>query len=214
VSASSPRNRSALRRASAFLLAATALLAAGCPSAAKRASIPPAEETVLRERGDEKLLAAVREGGSGTFAAIAVFRGDVFLVHAGKLEQSFIPVLDESGNAAILLLSPGQVLPLLKDPSVLRLAWFGPQGRLARLDPSLELDLLSRYGKGTEGKEAPLLVRFLDVPGDVEERFVALAGFRVVSRSGPTWVLSGPVSGLPRLLESGRIVYIEKASNP
>jgi len=214
VSASFPRSRSARRRGAALLLAATTLLAAGCPSAAKRVSIPPAEESVLRDRGDEKILAAVREGGSDPFAVIAVFRGDVFMGHAGMLEESFIPILDEFGNAAILLLSPGQVLPLLKDPSVLRLAWFGPQGRLARLDPSLELDLLSRYGKGTEGKDVRLLVRFLDVPGDAEERFVTATGFRVVSRSGPTWVLSAPVSGIPRLLENDRIIYIEKASNP
>jgi hypothetical protein len=100
---------------------------------------------------------------------------------------------------------------MLKDPSVRRLGWFGPQGRLARLDPSLELDLLARFGEGTEDRELNLLLRFVDVGGAREERHVAAAGFRVVTRAGPNWVVGGPMSGLPKLLESDRIIYIEKA---
>ncbi len=48
------------------------------------------------------------------------------------LERSSIPILDEMGNAALLLVRPGQVFPLLMDPSLVKAAWFGPQGRLAR----------------------------------------------------------------------------------
>jgi hypothetical protein len=141
-----------------------------------------------------------------------VFRGDVFLHHSAMLEEASVTLLNEFGNAAILLLSPGGVVPLLKDPAVRKIAWFGPQGRLARLDPSLELDMLARFGEGTEGKEYPILARFQDVPGEKEEKAVTAAGFRIVTRAGPNQVLSGPMSGVPRLLAVDRIVYLEKAS--
>ncbi len=116
------------------------------------------------------------------------------------------------GRTAILLLSPGQIVPLLKDPSLRKAAWIGPQGRLARLDPSLELDLLARFGAGTEDRDVNLLLRLVDVGGAEEERHVVAAGFRVVTRAGPNWIVAGPMSGLPKLLESDRIIYIEKAS--
>jgi len=116
------------------------------------------------------------------------------------------------GRAAILLLTPGQIVPLLKDPSLRKAAWFGPQGRLARLDPSLEMELLTRFGAGTEDRDVDLLLRFVDVGGAKEERLVAAAGFRVVTRAGPSWVVTGPMAGLPKLLESDGITYIEKAS--
>jgi len=183
----------------------------GCTSAGKRASLPAADEELLGAKGDERLLAAVREGGKDPFAAIAVFRRDAFLGNAAMLEQASIPILDEFGKAAILLLSANQVVPLLKDPSVRRVAWFGPQGLLARLDPSLEMELLSRYEAGSEGKDVSILARFRDVPGEKEDRQLGAAGFRVISRLGPNQVVSGPISGIPRLLESDRIIYLEKA---
>jgi hypothetical protein len=52
----------------------------------------------------------------------------------------------------------------------------------------------------------------VDVGGGQEERHIVAAGFRVVTKAGPNWVVAGPMSGLPRLLESDRIIYIEKAS--
>ncbi|MBP2686969.1 MAG: hypothetical protein H6Q81_1874 [Deltaproteobacteria bacterium] len=113
---------------------------------------------------------------------------------------------------AILQITPEQIVPLLKDPSLRKASWFGPQRLLARLDPSLELDLLARFGAGTEDRDVDLLLRFVDVGGDVEERHVVAAGFRVVTKAGPTWVVTGPMSGLPKLLESDRINYIEGGS--
>src|SRR5512139_1053111 len=212
VSVTFPRNN---RPASAalFLLSA-AFLFAGCPAGGKRAVLPSAEEELLRAKGDERLLDAVREGGTDPFAAIVVFRGDAFLRHASKLEQASIPLLNEFGNAAILLLRPGQVVPLLTDPDVRHIAWFGPQGRLARLDPSLEMDVMARYGDGTGGKDRDLLLRCRDVPAEAEERSVTAAGYRIVTRAGPNLVVSGPYGGLPKLLANDRIIYIEKASKP
>jgi len=176
--------------------------------------LPPAEEEILRAKGDERLAAAVRGGGTEPFAALAVFRGNAFLRHSAMLDQASIPVLNELGNAALLLLRPGQVLPLLKEPDVRRIAWFGPQGRLARLDPSLEMDVLARYGDGSEGRDRDILLRCRDVPGAKEEDSVTAAGYRIVTRAGPNLVVSGPYSGMPMLLAIDRIIYIEKASKP
>ncbi|HEX9190913.1 MAG TPA: hypothetical protein VF847_02380 [Candidatus Deferrimicrobiaceae bacterium] len=212
MSASSPRNSSP--GTAALLLLSAAFLLAGCSAGGKQAVLPPGEEEILLAKGDERLLAAVRAGGTGTFAALAVFRGNAFLRHSAMLEQASIPLLNELGNAAILLLRPGQVVPLLMDPGVLRIAWFGPQGRLARLDPSLEMDVLGRYGDGTEGRDRDLLLRCRDVPGEAGERPVTAAGYRIVTRAGPNLMVSGPYSGLPKLLADDRIIYIEKASKP
>jgi hypothetical protein len=212
VSASSPRN--SRRGTAALLLLSAGLLLAGCPAGGKQAVLPPAEEEILRAKGDERLLATVREGGKEPFAAVAVFRGEVFLRHSAKLEQASIPVLNELGNAAFLLLRPGQVVPLLNDPDVRRIAWFAHQGRLARLDPSLELDVMARYGDGTEGKDRNVLLRFRDVPGEGGERSVTAAGYGIVTRAGPNLVVAGPYSGIPKLLSNDRIIYLEKASKP
>jgi len=211
VSASFPRN--SRPATAALLLLSAAFLLAGCPAGGKLAVLPPGEEELLRAKGDERLLVAVRDGGKEPFAAVAVFRGDVFLRHSAKLEQASIPPLNMLGNTAILLLQPGQVVPLLKDPDVRRIAWFGPRGRLARLDPSLELDAMARYGDGTDGKDRTILLRCRDVPGVAEEGSVTAAGYRIVTRAGPNLVVSGPYNRLPELLGNDRIIYLEKASN-
>ncbi len=195
-----------------LLLLPAALLLTGCPAASKRNALPEAEERLLAAKGDPALLTAVQEGGKDPFAAIAVFSRDAFLGQSAMLERSSVTLLNEFGNAAILLLRPAEVLPLLKDPTVRRIAWFGPQGRLARLDPSLELDLLSRYGKGLEGKDMAILARFRNIPGEAEERRAAAAGFRVLSREGPNRVISGPLSGVPLLLSDEWVIYLEKAT--
>ena len=116
------------------------------------------------------------------------------------------------GNVVILQMRPGEIVPLLKDPSLRKLAWFGPQGLLARLEPSLELDMMARYGAGTEDRDVDLLLRLVDVGGANEERHVTAAGYRIVTKAGPTWVVTGPTARIPKLLESDRIAYIEGAS--
>jgi hypothetical protein len=57
-----------------------------------------------------------------------------------------------------------------------------------------------------------LLLRLVDVGGTGEERQISAAGFHVVSKTGPNWIVNGPMTGLPKLLEIDRINYIEKAS--
>jgi len=212
VSDSSPRSRKLGRLRSLLLLAAILPLASGCTLGEKRRTFSPPDEALLRAKADPRLRKEAEKAGSDPFAAIAVYRNDVFLEQSEALGRSSLTVLNELGRTAILLLTPGQIVPLLKDPSLRKAAWIGPQGRLARLDPSLELDLLARFGAGTEGRDVDLLVRLVDAGGAGEERQIAAAGFRVVTRAGPNWIVAGPMSGIPDLLESDRIIYIEKAS--
>jgi hypothetical protein len=187
-------------------------LVCGCLFAEKRRTFSPADADLLGAKADPRLRKEAETVGTEPFAAIAVYRNDVFLHQSEALGKSSLTVLNEMGRAAILLLSSAQIVPLLKDPSVRKAAWIGPQGLLARLDPSLELDLLARFGDGTEDRDVNLLLRFVDVGGAKEEQHVVAAGFHVVTKAGPNWVVAGPMSGLPRLLESDRISYIEKAS--
>lgn len=187
-------------------------LVSGCLFGEKRRTFSPPDQELLRAKADPRLRKEAETGGSEPFAAIVVYRNDVFLNQSEALGRSSLTVLNEMGRTAILQLSPGQVVPLLKDPSLQKAAWIGPQGLLARLDPSLELDLLARFGAGTEDRDVNLLLRLVDVGGAVEERHVVAAGFRVVTKAGPNWIVTGPMSGLPKLLEIDRIIYIEKAS--
>ena len=205
----SPRAR---RLAPLLLLAVFLPLVCGCLFGEKRPTLSPADEELLGAKADPRLRKEAETGGSGQFAAIAVYRNDVFLHQSEALGKSSLTVLNEMGRTVILLLSPGQIVPLLKDPSLRKAAWIGPQGLLARLDPSLELDLLGRFGAGTEERDVNLVVRLMDVGGAVEERRISAAGFRVETRAGPNWVVTGPMSGLPKLLEIDRIIYIEKPS--
>ena len=178
----------------------------------KRRTFSPPDEELLRAKADPRLRKEAETGGNDPFAAIAVYRNDVFLDQSEALGRSSLTVLNEMGRTAILLLSPGQIVSFLKDPSLQKAAWIGPQGLLARLDPSLELELLARFGAGTEDRDVNLLLRLVDVGGAGEERSVVAAGFRVLTKAGPNWVVTGPMSGLPKLLECDRIIYIEGAS--
>lgn len=200
------------RLLSLLLLAASLPLFAGCLFGEKRRTLSLPDAELLRAKADPRLRKEAESGGTEPFAAIAVFRNDVFLDQSEALGRSSLTILNEMGNCAILLLHPAQIVPLLKDLSLRKLAWFGPQELLARLDPTLEFDLLTRFGAGTEDRDVNLLLRFVDVGGAAEERHVTASGFRVATRAGPNWIVSGPMAGVPKLLESDRIIYMEKAS--
>jgi hypothetical protein len=188
------------------------LLVSCCRIAESRKSLSPQEAALFREKGDERLRKEAETGGTDPFAVIAVFRNDVFLEYSEFLQRSGYTVLSEMGNSAILSLRPAQIVPLLQEQSLRKAAWFGPQSLLSRLDPSLEIEMMSRYGAGVEDRDVHLLLRLVDTGGATEERLVTAAGFRIVTRAGPTWVVAGPMSGIPKLLESDRIIYIEGAS--
>jgi hypothetical protein len=212
VSDSSPPSHKARRLLSLLLLAAFLPLASGCLFGETRRTFSPPDEELLRAKADPRLRKEAETGGNEPFAAIAAYRNNVFLDQSEALGRSSLTVLNEMGRTVILLLSPAQIVPLLKDPSLQRAAWIGPQWRLARLDPSLELELLARFGAGTEGRDVNLMLRLVDAGGAAEERGVAAAGFAVATTTGPDWIVTGPMSGLPKLLEMDRIIYIEGAS--
>jgi len=211
VSDTSPRSRRGGRLLSLLLLAVFLPLVYGCASGEKRRTISPSDGELLAAKADPRLRKEAETVGGDPFAAIAVYRNDVFLNQSEALGKSSMTVLNEMGRTVILLLSSEQIVPLLKDPSVLKAAWVGPQGLLARLDPLLELDLLNRYGAGTEDRDVNLLVRFVDAGGPEEERQISAAGYRIVTKARSNWIVTGPMSGLPKLLEIDRITYIEKA---
>ncbi|MBP2675026.1 MAG: hypothetical protein H6Q84_1866 [Deltaproteobacteria bacterium] len=206
-----PRNLKGVLPALLLLLAASAF-PPGCKTNPPKPALDAATESLLEANGDTALRDAVRNGGKDPFAVLVAFRKDVFLGFSAMIEQSPYTLLNEFGNAAILLVRPNEVVPLLKTPSVRRAAWVGPQGRLARLDPSLEYDLLDRFGKGTEGAEVQILARFRSVPEKKEEALVQEAGFKILSRVGPNLILSGPISRIPKLLDIDWIVYLEKGT--
>ena len=211
MSVTSPRSPKARRLLSLLLLAGILPLLCGCLFGEKRRTLSPPDVELLAAKADPRLRKEAATGGSDPFAAIAVYRDDVFLHHSEALGKSSLTVLNEMGRTVLLLLSSGQIVPLLKDPSLQKAAWIGPQGHLARLDPSLELDLLARFGAGTEDRDVNLLLRLVDAGGAGEERQISAAGFHVVTRAGPGWIVTGPMAGLPKLLEIDRIIYIEKA---
>jgi len=196
-----------------FLLAAAAFCA-GCLGA--KPYVPTSDdEALFKAKGvDKTLYEAIRKGENDYFVIVAVFKHDVFLMQSAALEQSSIPVLSELGKAALLLVRANEVLPMLRDPSMTKAVWFGSQGSLARLDPSLELDMLGRFGKGDESKPVAILARFYSVPGAAEEKAITAAGFEISTKSGPTLIISGPVSGIPKLLERDQIAYLEKGNFP
>ena len=208
----SHRSSKAGRLSSILLLAALLPLVSGCLFGEQRRTFSPAEDELLRAKADPRLRKEAAKGGDEPFAAIVVYNNNVFLNQSESLGRSSFSILNEMGNTVILLLSPGQIVPLLKDPSLKKAALFGPQGLLARLHPSLEIDMLASFGAGTEDRDVTLLVRLVDAGGAEEERHIVGAGFRIVTVAGPNRVVTGPMAGLPKLLDNDRIVYIEKAS--
>ena len=86
----------------------------GCMAGEKRRVLSPPDEALLRAKADPRLRNEAETGGNGPFAAIVVYRNDVFLDQSEALGRSSLTVLNEMGRTAILLLSPGQIVPLLK----------------------------------------------------------------------------------------------------
>src|SRR3990172_3792489 len=96
------------RLLSLLLLAASLPLLAGCRFGEKRRTFSPPDTELLRAKADPRLRQEAETGGTEPFAAIAVFRNDVFLDQSEALGRSSLPILNELGNSAILLLYPAQ----------------------------------------------------------------------------------------------------------
>lgn len=195
------------RHLAALGLAALALLA--CRETRKPVILTAQQEALLAAKADVALAQIVRDNPESPLAVIAAFRTDVYLYQSAMLERRNIPVLDVMDNAAVLRLTPPEVIPLLGERSLVRASYFCSQGGLARIHPIFLMEIMKSYGKGRDGKDHFILVRFRDaiVEGDLQA--VKAAGFSVTSREDPYLHLKGPLTGLPPLIDGGRIAFFE-----
>jgi hypothetical protein len=193
-------------------LAAAALLLAGCRSAPAVRQPSPAEADLLAAKADGRVARFLSGESEGAFAAVAVFDADVFAYRSALLDRLGIPALNVLGNTAILLLDGTAVVPLLSEPSVRKVRYLCRQGRLPRIDPLFEMELLRSFGEGREDEPVSFMARFLEEPGKNEAAAVEAAGFGVVTRAGNVWVLQGPFSSLHRLLDLDELIYYSEPS--
>ncbi len=189
-----------------------ALLLPSCREDRQPLELTPEDEAILKEKADEKIGLIIRGNLPALFVGIVVFRSDVFLSQSAMLDRRELSVLDSFGNTALVLLNSPDIPPLLKEESVRKIYYFCRQGPLARIHPAFLMGILKRFGAGKENEVSHFLVRFRDPPQEKEEKFVEAAGFRIDSRAGFVWTLTGPLTSLPRLLEDDRIIFYEGAS--
>jgi len=200
------------RRLVLAILAAS-LLFAGCKEDRPRPVLSPADSEILYAKADEKIATIITENLPALFAGLVVFRSDAFVSQSHMLDQANLSVLNMYGNAAILLLNSPDIPPLLKEPSVKKVYYLCRQGALVRLDTSFEMDIMRRFGEGKENEPVTFAIRFRDPPDEKDTALVTAAGFTIRSREGIVWAVSGPLRGIPRLLESDRIGSYESASS-
>jgi len=195
-----------------LLLAALLMLFPSCKDEHPNPKLTPSDEALLAEKADGKVGVILRENLASLFAGLVVFRSDVFLSESAMLNERGISVLNAFGNAAILLLNSPDVPMLLRQESVVKVYYLSRQGPLARFHPAFEMDLLRRFGEGKEADPIPFMIRFRDLPDERDVRAVEAAGFRIDTRTGVVWVVTGPLTSFPRLMENDRIIFYEGAS--
>jgi hypothetical protein len=196
----------------AMMLIAVSLVIAGCREDKPKVELTPAEKELLSTKADEKIGVIISENLPAIFAGMVVFGSDAFVTQSHMLDQANISVLNMFGNAAILLLNSKDIPMLLKEKSVKKIFYLCRQGALVRLDPPFEIDVMRRFGEGREDEPVSFFLRFREAPDEKDEKLVEAAGFKVQVRTGLVWVVEGPLRGLPRLMESDRIIYYESAS--
>jgi len=200
-----------IRRILLLSLALLALLPS-CREDRTKPVLTPADEALLAEKADGKIETIIRENLPSLFAGLVVFRSDVFLSQSAMLDERGISVLNAFGNAAILLLNSPDIPMLLQQEQVKKIFYLSRQGPLARFHPAFEMDLLRRFGEGRESEPFSFLIRFREGPEEQDAEVVRAAGFRIDTRTGVVWVVTGPPTSLPRLMENDRIIFYERAS--
>lgn len=198
----------------ALLLLAAALALAGCKEEQPKPKLTDEQLARLDDKADASTTAIVKERLPGTFAGLVVFRSDAFLYHSAMLDERDIPVINVFGNAAIVGLKGPEALFLVEQPAVRKIRYLCSPPVLARFEPTFEIELLRRYGDNREEDNVSIRVRFREAPKKADEAFVAAAGFAVDSRAGISLSLTGPLSGLPRLLAHDGIAFYEKGAPP
>ncbi|MCL5966616.1 MAG: hypothetical protein M1550_05355 [Deltaproteobacteria bacterium] len=201
-----------MRRALLPLLV-LALLLTACRNDRKPVALTPESDALLRKKADEKIGLIIRRNLPALFAGLVVFRSDAFLYQSARLDRDNLPVLDAFGNAAIVLLNAPDIPLLLQEDSVKKVYYYCRQAVLPRIHPTLELDILRRFGEGKEQDPVTLLVRFREPPQERDAKTLEAAGFTVGERGTMTWAVKGPATAFPRLLENDGIIFVESASN-
>ncbi len=176
------------------------------------AALPPATEGLLRAKADERIAALVRRPDAAPFAAIVVFRSDVFLHQSAMLERHGISLLDSFDNVAVLALDARVTPPLLAEDSVRKVRYLCPPTLMARFHPAFLMSTLRLFAEDKENQAVPFFIRFRALPTDKDIKAVQQAGFAVRGREGEVLSVSGPPASFPRLLEFDEIVYYEGAS--
>lgn len=193
------------------LVVLCALALAACRE--ERVTLAPKTEELLRAKADARIEALLTRPDSPRFAAIVVFRSDVFLHQSAMLERHNISLLDSFDNVAVLQLDSGLTPYLLAETSVRKVRYLCPPPLLARFHPAFLMSVLRRFGADKENDLVPFFIRFRELPTDKEIRAVQDAGYEIRSREATILSVSGPLAGLPRLLDLSGIIYYEGASN-
>ncbi len=197
-------------RRSCALVVLFALGLAACRE--ERVTLAPKTEELLRAKADARIASLLTRPESPPFAAVVVFRSDVFLRQSAMLERNNISLLDSFDNVAVLLLDNDVTPRLLAEDSVRKARYLCSPPLLARFHPTFLMSVLRRFGDDKEDEPLPFFVHLRDVATDEDVRIVQNAGFAVRSREGAVLSVFGPPAGLPRLLEIDRIIYYEGAS--
>ncbi len=196
------------RLAALLVLGALAL----CACREERVTLAPKTEELLRARADEAVAALIRQPEAPPFAAIVVFRSDVFLYQSATIERLNISLLDSFDNVAVLLLDRHNTPPLLAEDSVRKVRFLCPPTVLARFHPAFLFSVLRLFGDDREKLPIPFFAQFRELPTEKEIRAVQDAGFEIRSRDGKVLSLFGPPAAFPRLLAMNGIAQLEGAS--
>jgi hypothetical protein len=113
---------------------------------------------------------------------------------------------------AVLLLDNDVTPPLLAEKSVRKVRYLCAPMLLVRFHPQFLMSTLRRFGNDQENEPHPFFVTFRAPATDKDVKAVQEAGFVVRAREGTVLSVSGPLAGLPRLLENNGIIYYEGAS--
>lgn len=197
-----------IRRIGLLLLAALLLIPACKEEEREKPVLSPEDKELLRTKADEKVGIIITENLPALFAGIVAFDRDAFAYQSYMLEQANISVLNSFGKAAILLLNSPNIPPLLREKSVRKIHYLCLQGALVRLGTTFEMELMRRYGAGTENEPVTFTVQFKDPPdtkerekGRKDTKLVESAGFAIRNKVGNAWTLEGPISRVYLLLE-------------
>lgn len=193
------------------LFLAVSVLAGGCKEERPRPALTAQDNALLRAKADEKIRIVIEENLPALFAAVVVFESNAFIYQSAMIDRAGLSVLNMSGNTAILLLNSPDIPPVLAERSVKKVYYLCRQGGLARLGDAFEMEMMRLFGEGKADDPVAFRIKFREPPDEKDKELLDAAGFKVISRKGLTWTVSGPLRNLARLMESDRIAFYDLA---